>query len=266
MPKETPLSGRSFLGEALSDPREGALAKYRRLVFGEGGILGLLRYELLLLLFSNIPGALGILLRRIFYRPLFKRMGRGVIIGTGVTLRHPGRISLGNHVAIDDYCTLDARGENCGGITLGDRTIVSRFSILRTKEGTIEIGAGAGIGSHSILASTSSLVAGEHLLLAPASCIIAGGQHAFARADVPIVAQGMISKGGVSIGDDVWIGSRATILDGVKIGAHAIVGACALVNKEIPAYAIAYGVPAKQVGDRRHPSEAGGGGAQGSGR
>lgn len=251
MDEKTQVPGWKFLGETLRDTREGSLAKYRRLVLGEGGILSLVGYELRMLLLSNIPGALGILLRRMFYRRMFRKMGCGVIIGTGVTIRHPARISLGDHAAIDDYCTLDARGEKTGGITLGDGTIVSRFAILRTKDGTIDIGKGGGIGSHSILASTSTLRAGENLLLASCVCVLAGGQHAFGRADVPVIEQGMISKGGVSIGNDVWIGTRATVLDGVRIGDHAVIGACALVNKEIPAYAVAYGIPAKPVGDRR---------------
>ena len=245
------VSGQALLGETLRNPREGSLTKYRKLVFGAGGLAALLRYELCILLFSNLPGALGILLRRIFYRSIFKKMGRGVIIGAGVTLRHPKQIVLGNYVAIDDYCTLDARGGDGGGITLGDRTIVSRFAILRTKNGMIDIGPGSGIGSHSILASTSRLTAGENLLLAPAACIIAGGQHIFSRADVPIVEQGMVTKGGISIGRDVWIGTHATLLDGVHVGDHAIVGACALVNKDVPDYAIAYGIPARAMKDRR---------------
>ncbi|MEI6632437.1 MAG: acyltransferase [Chlamydiota bacterium] len=251
MGRETQIPDWKFLGATLLDPRVGSLAKYRSLVLGSGGILALLGYELRMLLLGNIPGALGILLRRLFYRRMFRKMGRGVIIGTGVTFRHPGRISLGDHVALDDYSTLDARGEKGGGIALGDRTIVSRFAILRTKEGTITIGRGGGIGSHSILASTSTLEAGENLLLAPCVCVLAGGQHAFDRADVPVVAQGMVSKGGISIGDDVWIGTRATVLDGVRIGGHAVIGACALVNKDIPGYAVAYGIPAKPVRDRR---------------
>lgn len=251
MGRETQIPDWKFLGETLRDEREGSLSKYRRLVLGGRGVLPLLRYEALILLLSNVPGALGILLRRVFYRGMFRRMGRGVIIGTGVTIRHPGRISLGDHVAIDDYCTLDARGERVGGISLGDRTIVSRFAILRTKEGTITVGAGGGIGSHSILASTSSLVAGENLLLASCVCVLAGGQHSFDRADRPIIEQGMVSKGGVTIGNDVWVGTRATVLDGVRVGDHAVIGACSLVNRDIPAYAVAYGVPARAVRDRR---------------
>ena len=239
------------LRDTLHNARESALAKYRRLVLGTGGYAALLGYELRTMLLANLGGALGILLRRIFYRRMFRKMGRNVIIGTGVTIRHPSKISLGDHVAVDDHCTLDARGGGGSGISLGDRTVVSRNTILRTKDGTISVGPGGGIGSNCILASSSALAIGENLLMASCVCVLAGGQHAFDRADVPVVAQGMVSKGGISIGDDVWIGTRATILDGVRIGDHAVIGACALVNKDIPGYAVAYGIPAKPVKDRR---------------
>lgn len=56
-----------------------------------------------------------------------------------------------------------------------------------------------------------------------------------------------ISKGNIVVDDDVWIGYGATILSGVHIGQGAIVGANALVTKDIPPYAIAGGTPAKLI-------------------
>ena len=55
------------------------------------------------------------------------------------------------------------------------------------------------------------------------------------------------SKGGIVIGDDVWLGFRSTILDGVSIGQGAIVGACSVVSKSVPPYAIVAGCPAKVI-------------------
>lgn len=54
-----------------------------------------------------------------------------------------------------------------------------------------------------------------------------------------------LSKGGITIGDGVWIGYRATVLDGVKIGDGAVVAAGALVSSDVPPYAIVVGVPAR---------------------
>jgi acetyltransferase-like isoleucine patch superfamily enzyme len=252
---DMPEPSKSALRETLYEKRESPLKKYIRLVLGKGGILSLLNYEIRILLLANLGGALGIYLRQKFYRPLFKQMGRNVILGKGITLRQPSKISLGDNVAIDDYCALDVRSQGDTGITIGDRSIIARNTILRTKDGTITIGAGSGMGANCILASSSKLDIGENMLMASCVCILAGGQHAFDRTDLPIVEQGMVSKGGVAIGANVWIGTRVTVLDGVRIGDSAVIGACSMVNKDIPDYAIAYGTPATMVKDRRESND-----------
>jgi acetyltransferase-like isoleucine patch superfamily enzyme len=239
------------LQETLYRENESALKKYMRLTLGKSGLSRLLGYELRILLFGNVPGALGLFLRRLFYRSLFKSMGKNVVLGKGLTIRHPSKISLGNNVAIDDFCALDARGDEESEITIGEKSIIGRNAILRTKNGKIVIGKGCCVGSLSILSSSSTLTIGENTLIASCNYLIAGGQHAFEQVNVPIASQGMISKGGINVGNNVWIGARGTVLDGCSIGDNAIIGACSLVNKSIPDYAIAYGVPAKMTRDRR---------------
>jgi acetyltransferase-like isoleucine patch superfamily enzyme len=54
----------------------------------------------------------------------------------------------------------------------------------------------------------------------------------------------------VSVGDGVWIGAGAKILDGVTVGAHAVIGAAAVVREDVPPGAIAVGIPARVVGSR----------------
>jgi acetyltransferase-like isoleucine patch superfamily enzyme len=60
-----------------------------------------------------------------------------------------------------------------------------------------------------------------------------------------MMEQGLYSNGPVVIEDDVWLGAGAIVLDGVRIGKGCIVGAGAVVTKDLPDYAIAIGVPAK---------------------
>lgn len=246
---------RTDLQETLHRGGEGSLKKYSRLVLGRGGLWRLLGYELRILLFGNIPGALGIALRRVFYRRLFGAMGKNVIFGGGVTIRHPSKVFIGDNVAVDDYCVLDARGGDTSEISIGKNSVIGRATILRTKDGKITLSPGCSIGANCIFSSSSVLEVGENLLMASCGYIIAGGQHTFKRVDLPIIAQGMTSKGGISIGDNVWIGARVTMLDGVRVGDNAVIGACSLVNRDIPDYAIAHGIPARPIRDRRETND-----------
>lgn len=83
-------------------------------------------------------------------------------------------------------------------------------------------------------------------------------KHSFHKLDVPAIdlyKTVVDSKWVVSIGNDVWIGENVTILDGVTIGDGAIVGAGAVVTKDVPAYAIVVGVPAKIIRYRFDPEQ-----------
>ena len=70
----------------------------------------------------------------------------------------------------------------------------------------------------------------------------------------PIREQANTSRG-IVIGEDVWVGAQAGILDGVNIGDHAVVGMGAVVTKDVAPWAIVAGVPARVIGDRRHSAE-----------
>ncbi|WP_153914618.1 acyltransferase [Shewanella sp. TC10] len=68
--------------------------------------------------------------------------------------------------------------------------------------------------------------------------------------DSPIYQQAVTAKG-ITIGEDVWIGAQAGIVDGVNIGHQAVVGMGSIVTKDVPDFAIVAGNPAKIIGDRR---------------
>jgi acetyltransferase-like isoleucine patch superfamily enzyme len=72
------------------------------------------------------------------------------------------------------------------------------------------------------------------------------------QVDIPMMEQGVYSEDPVVIGDDVWLGAGAMVLDGVKIGKGCIVGAGAVVTKNLPDYAVAVGVPAKILKNRKN--------------
>ncbi|GAA1590471.1 hypothetical protein GCM10009789_50220 [Kribbella sancticallisti] len=114
-----------------------------------------------------------------------------------------------------------------GSVALGADTTINPFAVVR---GRITLGDGVRIGAYA------SLLAFNHGT-AP---------------DRPIFRQSQTSLG-ITVGDDVWIGSNVTILDGITIGAHSIVGAGAVVTKNVDEWSVVAGNPARKLRDRRDP-------------
>lgn len=246
MLQERQLISKIPITEQLDPTGSSLLKKYQEKTLGNHGFSSLLYYELTTLLFGNLSGALGYLLRKRFYQNLFKSVGRSVILGKGLVLRHPKCITLGRGVAIDDYTLLDGSGAGERGIVLEDRVILSRNCVIQGKTGPVEIGKKTDIGCNTIISSTSGVSIGNSVLIA-GNCYIGGGRYLADRIDIPMMEQGVYSKGPVVVEDDVWIGTGATVLDGVRIGKGCIIGAGAVVTKNLPEYAVAVGVPARVV-------------------
>jgi acetyltransferase-like isoleucine patch superfamily enzyme len=253
-PKTRKLVSKTPLTEQLSQTESSVLKRYQNKVLGNDRFFPLLEYELITSLFGNLSGGLGYLLRKRFYPHLFQSVGNGVILGKGIILRHPGRITLGNRVAIDDYGLLDASGAGEEGVYLADDVIVSRNCVIQGKTGPVVIGAKTDIGCNTILASTTGIYIGRSVLIA-GNCYIGGGRYLSDRCDIPMMEQGLYSKGPVAIADDVWLGAGAIVLDGVSIGKGCIVGAGAVVTKDLPDYAVAVGVPARVISNRKETKD-----------
>lgn len=234
---------------ALFDARRSKVERYADLVVGERGWWPLLRYELVVLLASWIPGALGLVLRGWLYPLLLGACGRNVAFGTNVVLRHPRKIRIADDVAIDDGCVLDAKGSGNRGIEIGSRVFLGRHTLLACKEGDIVLEDGVNVSYNCAIFSASSVRIGAETLLA-AYCYLVGGGHDFDRADMPVVQQPRPSRG-IVVGPGGWLGAGAIVLDGVTIGPSAVVGAHAVVTRDVPPFAIVAGAPARVVRDRR---------------
>ncbi len=234
---------------ALFDDRRSAIERYMDLFVGERGWWPLLRYEAVMLLASWVPGALGFVLRRLLYPRLLGACGRNVAFGVNVTLRHPRKIRLGDDVAVDDGCVLDAKGTANEGIRIGRRVFLGRNTIVACKDGDIVLEDGVNVSYQCAIFSASSVRIGADTLLA-AYCYVVGGGHEFGRTDVPVLRQARPSKG-IDIGRGGWLGAGAIVLDGVSVGHDAVVGAHAVVTEDIPPFAVAAGAPARVIRDRR---------------
>lgn len=154
----------------------------------------------------------------------------------------------------------------CGNITLigesyikiGDYTRIERGCVLtawnKTPDGgnhnpSIKIGSNCSFGEFNHITSTNIIQIGNNVLTGR-WVTITDNSHGDTTHETLIISPIMrpvISKGSVIIGNDVWIGDKATILPGVKIGNGAVIAANAVVTKDVPAYSVAVGNPARIV-------------------
>ena len=223
----------TLLATELTDSSRSAIRRYQEFVLGNYSFFSLLRYEVFTSFLGPMPGGAGLFLRKVFYRYLLKKVGRNVVFGRNVTIRHPSKIVIGDNCIIDDNCVLDAKGEKNRGILIGDNVLIGRNTIIACKEGSIEIGSNANIGTNCLIHSERDVRVGENTLIASYCYIVGGGTHDFEKLDVPIIQQGSDSKG-IFLEDNLWLGAGVKVLDGVKIGRDSIIGAGAVVTKDIP--------------------------------
>ena len=251
MPQEFPGSTQ----KELIDRSKPLSSKYRNLFIGKKGFWPLLKYELINLFVSPAPGALGLWLRRFFYPRLLKSVGAGVVFGRNLTLRHPHKISIGAGSVIDDNAVLDAKGEANEGIRIGANAYVGRNTTLSCKEGSIFLDDYANISANCSLLSETEIRLGKYSFLAGECYLVAGGNHNITDTSTPIMFQPSLAKGGIKIGEDVWLGAGVIVLDGVTIGRGSVVGAGAVVAAPLPEYSYAVGSRALRIHDRRKFSE-----------
>lgn len=175
-----------------------------------------------------LPGRSGRLVRRIYYKAIFKRAGVTLSVSGNVEISCARNITVGNNVAFLSGVVLRAcdRGE----LVIGD---------FFSANGNVRIVADCG----------GKIVIGNNVMIGP-NTVIRSSNHTYNRLDIPMNMQGH-EAGEILIGDDVWIAANVVILPDVKIGNHVIIAAGAVVNKSVPDYAIVAGIPAKVIGTRQ---------------
>lgn len=136
-------------------------------------------------------------------------------------------------------------------LIMGDRSYIAGDAIVRNTE--LVIGADCSINAGAVV--TGKVKMGDGVRIATYASLY-GFNHGFASVDVPIYRQ-PLTIAGIEIGDDVWIGAHAVILDGVTVGSHSIVAAGAVVTRDVPPYSIVGGNPAKVIRSRLESKEVG---------
>ncbi len=165
------------------------------------------------------------LMRRVLMRALCKRVGNDLQVGPNVVLKHPETMEFGDCVFI------------------GAQTMVQgRF------DGTCKIGNHVWIGPQAYF-DARDLVLEDYVGWGPGAKVL-GSVHTGVPVDEPIITTSLVIKP-VTVGFAADIGMNASILPGVHVGAHSIVGAGAVVTRDVPDYAVVAGVPARVIKNRR---------------
>lgn len=180
---------------------------------------------------------------------LFRKNKGLMFVGTSVVVMAKNKISVGKNCILEDGCYINALCKK--GVTIGDNFSLGRNSIiectgvLRELGEGLRIGNNVGISPNAFISVRGYVEIGDNTIFGPGVSVHAEN-HNFEGLNIPIRLQGATRKG-VKIGTDCWIGSKAVILDGVNIGDGAIIAAAAVVNKDVPDYAVVGGIPAKII-------------------
>jgi acetyltransferase-like isoleucine patch superfamily enzyme len=161
---------------------------------------------------------------RIHYELARRRaFARWPLHGNVLELLLSGRLELGEGVLFEPNVWLTASPE--ARIRIGEGTFLNLGVQVAAKE-LVEIGA------HCMFAN---------------GCFVTDADHRFDDPDKPVPWQGFTSKGPTRVGDNVWCGANVVITSGVTVGERCVIGANSVVNRDLPAFSVAAGVPAKVI-------------------
>lgn len=154
---------------------------------------------------------------------------------------------LGRYLIIYEQVRINSG--NPKSIFIGDNVQMLRGVTVSTyKSGKISIGNNVHIGEYSIVTSNKEIIVKDNVTIGPQTVIV-DLDHVHEKIEVPINKQGFRCEK-IMVEEDVWIGANCSILKGVTIGKGSVIGAGSVVNKDIPPYSVACGVPAKVIKKR----------------
>jgi acetyltransferase-like isoleucine patch superfamily enzyme len=180
----------------------------------------------LVMLFKRVDSMLYYTFKYPFYKGLFKRIGARTRILKPLKIEGYEHITLGRNVIIGKYTWLAAYPFAGGSVTL-------------------EINDEAVIGNFNHIYASEKIVIGKNVLTAD-KVYISDNRHTYERVDIPVMHQPIKQLEPVTIGEGTWIGENVCIF-GASIGKNCVIGANAVVNKNIPDYSLAMGSPARVV-------------------
>ncbi len=185
---------------------------------------------------------------------LFLKNPKGMLLGNGVTFFNISKIQYGKFLRLGNQVYVSALSKN--GIQFGDNVSIGAYSRVIVSTSLTEIGDkislgnNVGIGEFAYLGGAGGLEIGDECIIGQyLSCH--PENHNYQDTSISIRHQGVTRKG-IKIGKNCWIGSKVTILDGATIGNGSIIAAGSVVTKSFPENSIIGGIPAKLLKTRIH--------------
>jgi acetyltransferase-like isoleucine patch superfamily enzyme len=167
----------------------------------------------------------------IIFRILFKY--KFASFGTNSKIVYPLKIEGHKNIQIGNY------------VRIGYKTWISALPLTSEPKVSLVIGDNTCLGNFNHIICTKSIHIGKKVLIAD-KVYISDNIHEYSDINTAILDQGIRQIAGVKIGDGTWIGENACII-GVEIGKNCVIGANAVVTRDIPDYSVAVGVPAKLI-------------------
>jgi len=172
-----------------------------------------------------------------------------VFVGPNTRLRSKSLIHFGNGITLGESVVIDGLSKE--GVWIGNNVSIGPYTIIEATGVISNIGKGCSIGNNSGIGAFSFIGAAGGVRIG--SDVIMGQRvsfhsenHNFDRLDMPIREQG-ISRQGISVDDNCWIGANVVFLDGAHVGSGSVVAAGAVVRGVFPSNSVIAGVPAKLI-------------------
>lgn len=172
----------------------------------------------------------------------------GILIKSGTEIHSNATLACSHLNFYDSFLSF-----SCGSISIGTNCLIHSGSIMATYGGKIILSDQVSINPGTIIYGHGGISIGKMTRIA-ANCTLIAANHNFNQTDKPIMDQGLSTKG-IFIDDDVWIGTRCVVLDGVRVGKGSVIAAGAVVTKDVEPYSVVAGVPAKLLKFRQKQME-----------
>lgn len=184
---------------------------------------------------------------------MFRTITKNVFVGKRAKVVSLKSIKSCNKLLIGRYCYIDATSEEGiyfgNNVSIGKNTTIECSGTLQNIGRGLTVGNNVGMGSQGFWGCAGGIKVGDDTIFGN-FVSLHSENHIFEHLDIPIRKQG-VTRAGILIGSNCWIGAKVTILDGVEIGDNSIVAAGAVVLKgKYPKNSIIAGVPAKIIRTR----------------